>query len=165
MDEQQVRAIAETLFNQYNSIMKNLSIKEVKIKDRWTMLGIEVKIKSFLTKVSTMYNSLSAIDLDWVPYEFNLCLNEYGKDSEYFIDIIATVIDIDIDDKNKCSHGDVEFVVAFNDERLPLIDGFEWVTKGETDEEDNDIDSLLYGDGDGYNYDSEEDDSDKPWLR
>lgn len=160
MDDKEVRVIAEALYKQYDVIMKNLSIKEVKIKDRWTMLGIEVKVRNFLNSISTMYKSLSMIDLDWVPYEFNLCLNEYGENNEYFIDIVADVIDIDIDEEKNCSYGDVMFVVSFNDERIPSLEEYgEIVNRGEEDFEDGDTDinRLLYGD--------DEDDSDKPWLR
>lgn len=157
-----VRRIAEILYEQYNAVVRNLSIKDIKAKDRWTMLAIEAKVRNFLNNVSNMYESLWKIDLDWIPYDFNICLNEYGEDNEYFIDIVAGVMDIDIDNEKDCSYGDVVFTVSFNDERIPSLEEYgETIYNGNGDienEDENNIDRLLYGDDD-------EDDSDKPWLR
>jgi len=157
-EEENIRKISEDIYNEYCCILKHISIREIKMKDRWSMLAIESKIREFIDKSEKIYEALNNISISWVPYTFNICLNEYGEEKEYFIDILADVLDIGIDDNGKCDHGDITFIINFNDERIPALRELGEVDDEDVDDDDiDDIDRLLYGDS--------EDDNDKPWLK
>jgi len=164
-EEKCIRDISEDMYNEYCCILKHISIKDIKMKERWSMLAIEAKIKEFLDNVSVIYENLNKLGLSWYPYTFNICLNEYGVENEYYIDIIADVLDVDIYDDGRCEHGDVTFVVNFNDDRIPVLSELGEVGYEEDFDEDDedfddgisDIDRLINGDDDDI--------SDKPWLQ
>lgn len=155
-EEKNIRNISEDMYNEYCCILRHISIKDIKMKDRWSMLAIEAKIREFINKSEQIYEAMNKISVSWVPYTFNVCLNEYGEGKEYFIDIVADVLDIDIDDNGKCKHGDITFIINFNDERIPILSELGEVEEFEDEDDDiSDIDRLINGD---------DDNSDKPWL-
>jgi hypothetical protein len=155
-EEKYIRDISVDIYDEYCCILKHISIKDIKMKDRWPMLVIEANVREFINSSEKMYEALNKISIGWVPYTFNICLNEYGEGEEYFIDIVADVLDIDIDDNGKCKHGDIAFTISFNDERIPDLSEYGEVGEFEDKDDISDIDRLLYGDS--------EDISDKPWL-
>lgn len=149
MDNLTIRTIAENIHKEYSVLVDRLS--EHFEVDKWSVSDIELQLKDFDEKYTTIYKMIGSLDTDWTPFDFNLNLHEYGKDGEYFIDITVNVSDIDINEEGEVIGAVSEYSLFYNDNRLYSND-----TENETEEEM--INRIIGGDADG-----DDEDNDKPW--
>ena len=149
MDNLTIRTIAENIHKEYSVLVDRLS--EHFEVDKWSVSDIELQLKDFDEKYTTIYKMIVSLDTDWTPFDFNLNLHEYGKDGEYFIDITVNVSDIDINEEGEVIGAVSEYSLFYNDNRLYSND-----TENETEEEM--INRIIGGDADG-----DDEDNDKPW--
>jgi len=139
MDNLTIRTIAENIHKEYSVLVDRLS--EHFEVDKWSVSDIELQLKDFDEKYTTIYKMIGSLDTDWAPFDFNLNLHEYGKDGEYFIDITVNVSDIDINEEGEVIGAVSEYSLFYNDNRLYSND-----TENETEEEM--INRIIGGDAD-----------------
>lgn len=150
MDQLTLQQIIDNLYKDYLKIVERVAIADDEV---WKKEDFDYHIRLFENKVKGIYTGLRGEGLDWVPYEFNLCLHEYGDEDELlYIDIMVDMSDIDFDPDGWLVGYASTYSIMYNDESLHDLFNSE--------SEEDKINRLLYGDPE----DNEEDD-DKPWLR
>lgn len=150
MDDLTLQQIVDNLYKDYLKIVEKVGI----VKDEiWEKSDFDYHLRLFESKIKGVYTSLRREGLDWIPYEFNLCLHEYGSEDELlFIDIMVDMSDIDFDSDGWLVGYASTYSIMYNDDSLrELFDNNE--------SEEDKINRLLYGDPE------DDEDDDKPWLR
>lgn len=150
MDQLTLQQIIDNLYRDYLKIIERVAIADDEV---WTKEDFDHHIRLFENKVKGIYTGLRSEGLDWVPYEFNLCLHEYGdEDDLLYIDLMVDMSDIDFDPDGWMVGYASSYTITYNDESLnDLFDGNE--------SEEDKMNRLLYGDPE------DDEDDDKPWLK
>jgi len=154
-DEGEALDIAVNVYGDYLKIADELNVEA---NARYDLEFFEDNIRTFEDQFKNIYARISKNNFDWMPFEFHICLHEYGKSNALdFVDLTVEVSDIEFDDYDFISSATTSYTLTFSDSRL----------KDLFNSEEYRINSIINGDYiedyEDFNDDDEED-NDKPWL-
>jgi len=145
MEEDTLKEVAKVMFEQYITIAQ---IAGIPGDDLWTEEMIYEEIVDLMSKYHGIFNVIDSQDCSWFPSVLHLCMNTYGDDGQFFIDINADMVELYWDENNCFEDANIVFSIDYNDENLPdyedLMPGGE---EGEETEEEK-FNRLINGDDD-----------------
>ena len=145
MNSDSVKDIIDTVYNRYSEIVSCIDVG-----NKLSYNDIALHIINFVDNAVDIYKALyRANNHGWYPYTFSINLHEYGDYN--FINIIADITEMNMDDNDNIEINSIDFSLEYNDSNIPTFDG----QLGSYD--DDDIDEMF------GNFEDEDDD--KPWLK
>jgi|WetSurMetagenome_2_1015567.scaffolds.fasta_scaffold287294_2 hypothetical protein len=144
MEEETLREVSKIIYSQYVIIS---NIAGIPGDDLWTEGEIYDEIVNLMSKYHGIFNVIDSQDCSWFPSVLHLCMNTYGENGEYFIDINADMVELYWDDNGCFEDACIIFSIDYNDESLPELEDL--MPGGEEEEtEEEKFNRLINGDDD-----------------